>query len=444
MKRSIDPVPFSGDIIYSPSGSVTSGDQVKGSMGSFELCIRQFVQEYERYQPMAARQGALLIMDSAPPHRDHASMVLLRQHNIDVMTIPPNTSSTLQPSDAPLLHGQLQVNKRKMLAKALKDGQPLNLAEDPDQIKSLVAQTFTREAITTTLKSMGLEYRPNTNYRQGRVTDESALAFVQAMAQKGTFDPRVKHNDSSMRSKSVLALNTLLRENVLPAGTRSLVSPESIVAMSTPRIDLTRARSVCVGTPSGKRDRRCGVGSIVLDKPLIEGTYIVNFQHVLDCRQEALNAKALETKEKKAASAERTAKRDMKAATTLNCKNRLALVVEAFPGKDLAWIEPMERNICRYISGKNQKNDLLWAIERVHKLSEKKGEILVRDPSILKNASAARLIASASPSTLDEPVHSDDEWNSIDKENAGKMELETSNVPERSSKRGRVRATKMR
>jgi len=75
----------------------------------------------------------------------------------------------------------------------------------------------------------------------------------------------------------------------------------------------------------------------------------------------------------------------MKTATTFELQEPLSVSgFQAFPGNDHARIEPVARIMCRCISGKNQKNDLLWAIERVHELSEKKGEILVSDQSILE------------------------------------------------------------
>jgi hypothetical protein len=365
------PAAFAGSVMFTNTGSMRKSDKDKPhEVSPWYYTMEQLIERLGLlYGPKETRGRFFFIIDSAPCHIEHNAFQLLSDNNVDVVRVRAHTSSVLQVSDNHELHGRLQVAKRTFFAQLARGNQgDLSDEQLVVHLESLVQAAFSPMNIHHAVEQTGFVYVANSGYTQVTVNDQSALAFVKRLADKGVFDHHLSmKSTSALRCDKILALDRCISEGILPPHTRSLIDPNSLAAMNATRLDLSHARQVELADKKArKRSRRVAIQGIQLEgREIMPETYLMNSATLQKGRREAQEANLAHVAESLKKRADRTAKKARKAEEDSAQALRLGALRERFKELDDLTFATSKRSVSKYLLGKSPDFDLAWAVGKV-------------------------------------------------------------------------------
>lgn len=195
------------------------------------------------------------------------------------------------------------------------------------------------------------------------LTDESISTCLDGKVAQGVLrEERSSVDEEGLRSSLFLAARKLVADGVFPPGVDSMIDASVMRAMEV-IIQRTRPKVVVDKLPINKR-RRSAKRSC---ETFRQGTFMYN-DKAMDASRESYEAK-LNRKNASSKVPNSAAKScDMKAKNAEK-EHRWELLTAEFPGTAIV---EYKRRVGRYLTGRHESNDLIWAKSRIQKLLESK------------------------------------------------------------------------
>ncbi|HYE75448.1 MAG TPA: hypothetical protein VEF04_19050, partial [Blastocatellia bacterium] len=352
------PYPANCRVVFNSSGSSEVSDE-DGLPGSWALVAEHIITQVTlEFGPKERRPWFLLILDGFAAHKEHIVLETFITEKIHVMINAPNATHIVQIGDHPRMNGKAQQYIRANKAR-VRELLPVesSLEETIIDMHRILSHAYDRDNALQAARDIGFSFIQHNGRSYMGVTDETVNDMLEAKIATGQIlNTSVKASDSGLRDASFLAAQELVAKGALPIGTKALITEDAIRATKAAVIAARLPRPSLKPT---KERRRNAQELFDEGKP---GTYLATGEKAM-----AISASKLQAK--KDAKAQREAKAEAakqsklaKSEEKLQREARLKVLSDAMPGVDL---KPHERSISRYLTGKNEANDLTWAIAKV-------------------------------------------------------------------------------
>lgn len=360
-------VPLGVDSLgFSASGSMTTSSPVDDLHGTYYFACRDFVSWLDEKYPLR-KSPVVLIIDNLQVHKDVSVQEFLLKHDVLMHLIPPNTSAVTQVSDQPFLHGKQKFKKKIIEALGRYDDQGIRWERDTHLIGIAVKDVFTFENKRNAVLGVGLKFAKDSSYSRFSLSEADAREHVTKLVEKGVFGKGEPRAPSLYPLESMRVVNALVDKGVLPRGTRSIVTPDTLAFVRGAAARRKAASEVdFVDVKGGRRKTRDVPSAFTVTTGLVPGSAILNSPKLLEPRLRELALK----KEEKAKKLERAASAQQRKVKQDEVVSRKKLLLEAFRTfPDKKRLDESLRAASKYYTGNNdlEKYDLSYGVAAMAK-----------------------------------------------------------------------------
>jgi hypothetical protein len=331
-------------LVMNQTGSMESDKEGKGSMTEF---VRGLAAKLD--ETLSPDDQKLLIIDNVAVHLEEKTLMLCREKNIFVGTLPPHTTSVTQVNDTCFINGNL----KKTLG-AMHVRYP-DMATHPQfylsDYENAIMATCTKLNIRNAVQACLMSYSPD--FSLVRVVDSDVCAKLSTMLSQGViYSKNVSAIDpAQMRFERMELARELAHSGTLPPHYQNIISVEALHVTTQALHNLKAHRS--------KHKSRRPTASIAAftESGANVGTAIVNGDAQINAyRQHQLESVKL-AEESKTKEAAKLAKKAEREGVAVARSERRQALQQQFPQVAEEQWQAWTRNLGKYFKG-------TWTLER--------------------------------------------------------------------------------